>query len=319
MSYAAQAPSDRTMLGWKAMLWLAILFGVIGLYAIPQLLGGSSGTEPAVLMAQIVGGGAAVILGAYVAGLLVRGAPAPREEFDGMASLTELRLSEAPPTTHSAPTQFDEAGNGALDTVLSDEPLPVIPQVRPVQRSWTLDLLQSLEWRRFEQLCTSYYRAKDIQHVAIPLAANGGMDIYLFQDKERVRRATAVVHVRTRGPLATGVQGVRELLGVMSHERIERAFFMTNGVFTPEAKVLGHHHKIVLVDARVLLAMIQRLPEAQQAQLLEEATVGDFESPTCPICGSKMVHANGTHGDYWGCSSYPKCNWIAPIAPRAAA
>ena len=155
--------------------------------------------------------------------------------------------------------------------------------------------------------------------MAIPLAANGGMDIYLFQDKERVRRATAVVHVRTRGPLATGVQGVRELLGVMSHERIERAFFMTNGVFTPEAKVLGHHHKIVLVDARVLLAMIQRLPEAQQAQLLEEATVGDFESPTCPICGSKMVHANGTHGDYWGCSSYPKCNWIAPIAPRAAA
>lgn len=319
MTYVSDSPVEQPTIGWKAMLWLAILFGVIGLYAIPKLLGGAGGAEPAVRFAQFVGAGAALLLGAYAAGMLVRGKEPRGQEFDGMASLTELRLSEAPPTTHSAPTQFDDAANVGLDTVLGDEPLPVIPHVKAVARVWSLELLQSLEWRRFEQLCQSYYRAKDIQHVAIPLAANGGMDIYLFQNKEFPRRATAVVHVRTRGPLATGVQGVRELLGVMAHERIDRAFFMTNGVFTPEAKVLGHHHKIVLVDARVLLAMIQRLPEDLQAQLLEEATLGDFESPTCPMCGSKMVHATGTHGDYWGCSTFPKCAWIAPMAPRAFA
>jgi len=318
MSYAVNERSDESMLGWKAMLWLALLFGVIGIYAIPELLGATSGTEPAVIMARVVGGGAALLLGASAAGMLVRGKTVDRREFDGMASLTELRLSEAPPTTHSAPTQFDNNANDQTDTVLSDEGLPVIPQVRVARKEWALDLIQSLEWRRFEQLCVSYYRSKDMPHVAIPLAANGGMDIYLFQDAEHPRRATAVVHVRTRGPLATGVQGVRELLGIMAHERIERAFFMTNGVFTPEAKVLGHHHKIVLVDARVLLAMIQRLPEERQQALLEEATMGDYESPTCPMCGSKMVHASGSHGDYWGCATYPKCQWITPMVPKAS-
>lgn len=319
MSYAANEEQSESMLGWKSMLWLALLFGVIGIYAIPQLLGGSAGTEPAVLMARVVGGGAALLLGATAAGMVVRGRSRDRREFDGMASLTELRLSEAPPTTHSAPTQFDDAASRAAETVLVDEALPVMPSVRGVTKVWSLELIQSLEWRRFEQLCVSYYRSKDIQHVSIPLAANGGMDIYLFQDEERPRRATAVIHVRTRGPLATGVQGVRELLGIMAHERIERAFFMTNGVFTPEAKVLGHHHKIVLVDARVLLAMIQRLPEDRQQALLDEATMGEYTSPTCPMCGTKMVHASGTHGDYWGCSSYPECHWISPLVPGVSA
>jgi len=268
MSYVAHPTTDESMLGWKSMLWLAILFGIIGLYAIPQLLDSTRGTEPAVLMARAVGGGAALLLGALAMGMLVRGRPVAQGDFDGMASLTELRLSEAPPTTHSAPTELDEMDSAGLDTVLGDEVLPLFNTVKRAHTRWSLELLQSLEWRRFEQLCSNYYRAKDIHHVAIPLAANGGMDIYLFQDKDHPRRATAVVHVRARGPLATGVQGVRELLGVMAHERIERAFFMTNGVFTPEAKVLGHHHKIVLVDARVLLAMIERLPEEQQMRLL---------------------------------------------------
>jgi len=319
MTYSSNVDQGQAMLSWKSMLWLSILFGLIGVYAIPELLGGVSGTEPAVMMARIVGGGAALILGASAAGMLVRGSGPERREFDGMASLTELRLSEAPPTTHSAPTVYDEPAETITDPQLMNEALPDIPNVKAVSREWSLELIQSLEWRRFEQLCVGYYQSKDIAHVSIPLAANGGMDVYLFQDAERPRRATAVVHVRTRGPLATGVQGVRELLGIMYHERIERAFYMTNGVFTPEAKVLGHHHKVVLVDARVLLAMIQRLPEDRQQALLAEATKGDYESPTCPICGSKMVHASGSHGDYWGCSTYPECHWISPMVPRATA
>ncbi len=307
--------SHEPALGWKGMFCLAILFPVLGLYLIPLLLGSVEGTEPAVRLAQVVGAGAALFLGASAFGMMVRGRRAPAE-FDGMASLTELRFSDAPPTVHSAPTQFDPADNINPETVWAEEDVPVIPGATAVAtREWTLEVLQSLEWRRFEKLCEAYYREKGIRNVAISLAANGGMDIYLFQDEARPKQATAVVHARTRGPVATGVQGVRELLGVMSHEGIERAFFMTNGIFSPEAKALGHHHKIVLVDARVLLAMILRLEPEQQQRLLAEATAGDYTSPTCPMCGQKMTVATGTHGDYWGCSTYPRCTWIAPMVP----
>ena len=307
---------EQSGFGWKSMLALALVFGVIGLYAIPQLLGGIGGTEPAVLMAQGVGAGAAILMGASALRTAFRPAGDDEETVDGLASVTELHLSEAPPTTHSAPTVFDtvEAGDSrGLDTLMIDEDIPAFARPVEAKAEWTLPLLQSLEWKRFEQLCAGYYREKGIRHVAMSLAANGGMDIYLFQDEDHPKRPTAVVHARTRGALATGVQGVRELLGVMAHERIERAFFMTNGVFTPEAKALGHHHKVVLVDAHVLLAMIQRLDADKQHRLLTEATAGDYRTPTCPLCGRKMVHATGTHGDYWGCSAYPKCTWTMPM------
>jgi len=311
----AQTADDvvmKTTLGWKTMLTLAVLFPVIGFFVIPMVLGASAGTGPAITLAQGAGLGAAVVFGASAIAMLVRHQGA--HEFDGMASMTEMKLSEGPPTVHSAPTQFDPDQSLPLETVMMDEALPQVtaPAARPAL-TWSLEVLQALEWCHFEKLCAGFYREKGIPNVSISLAANGGMDIYLFQDETRPKRATAVIHARARGVVDMGVQGIRELLGVMAHERIERAFFMTNGNFTPEAKALGHHHKIVLVDARVLLAMIQRLDEQQQARLLAEATAGDFSTPTCPMCGQKMERATGSHGDYWGCARHPHCSWIMPV------
>jgi restriction system protein len=304
----------KTGLGWKTMLFLAVLFPVAGFIVIPAVLGASSGTGPAITLAQGAGLGAAIVFGASAIAMLVRGHGQGAHEFDGLASMTEMGLSEAPPTVHSAPTQFDPDDSLPLETEMMDMPVPhMVAQAARPAITWTLDVLQSLEWCHFEKLCAGYYREKGIRNVSISLAANGGMDIYLFQDDTRPKRATAVIHARSRGVVDMGVQGIRELLGVMAHERIERAFFMTNGVFTPEAKALGHHHKIVLVDGRVLLAMIQRLDEDQQARLLAEATAGDYRTPTCPMCGQKMQRATGSHGDYWGCARHPHCAWIMPV------
>ncbi|MHB1344398.1 MAG: topoisomerase DNA-binding C4 zinc finger domain-containing protein [Thermoleophilia bacterium] len=30
-------------------------------------------------------------------------------------------------------------------------------------------------------------------------------------------------------------------------------------------------------------------------------------SPSCPRCGSQMVHRTGRHGPFWGCQGYPGC------------
>ncbi len=30
----------------------------------------------------------------------------------------------------------------------------------------------------------------------------------------------------------------------------------------------------------------------------------------CPRCGRKLVHRAGKHGEFWGCSGYPKCKFI---------
>ena len=39
-------------------------------------------------------------------------------------------------------------------------------------------------------------------------------------------------------------------------------------------------------------------------------TQNELKEGICPRCGSKLVLRNGKHGEFWGCSGYPKCTFI---------
>jgi hypothetical protein len=40
----------------------------------------------------------------------------------------------------------------------------------------------------------------------------------------------------------------------------------------------------------------------------------DPAASACPKCGSAMVKRNGPRGEFWGCSTYPKCKGTRNIA-----
>jgi restriction system protein len=170
-----------------------------------------------------------------------------------------------------------------------------------------LELLQAIEWKRFEDLCQKYYEVKGIRSACTPLGPDGGIDIHLFQDDSD--RATAIVQCKAWGNSFVGVKPIRELLGVMVHEKIAKAFFMTCGRYSDEAKAFAAPNRISLIDGTMLLIMIKRLPDEKQEALLRFATDGDYNVPTCPACGRKMHLVSGKEGkrDFWGCTDFPKC------------
>jgi restriction system protein len=172
---------------------------------------------------------------------------------------------------------------------------------------WSLELIRDVEWKRFEDVCQKFYESKGIRSETTPLGPDGGIDIRLYQDD--TGKATSVVQCKAWGAKFVGVQPVRELLGVMTHERIGKGFFMTCGRFSDDAKVVANNNRITLIDGQMLLMMILRLPAKAQKTLLEFATEGDYTTPTCPGCGLKMRSITGTTGrpDFWGCPDYPKC------------
>lgn len=47
---------------------------------------------------------------------------------------------------------------------------------------WSIALLQSIEWKLFEDLSAAYYKEKGIHAELTKLGADGGIDIKLFQD-----------------------------------------------------------------------------------------------------------------------------------------
>ncbi len=178
------------------------------------------------------------------------------------------------------------------------------PEARPT--AWSRELIDRIEWKRFEDLCCEFYRVKGIRAETTRLGADGGVDIRLFQDDANPQRCTAVVQCKAWNQ-AVGVKPVRELRGVMAHERVEKAFFMAPNGFTDEARAFAAENRITLLDGKLFLAMLERLPEARRQQLLDFATEGDWTTPTCPSCGVKMAARDSKRGRFWGCVKFPKC------------
>lgn len=178
---------------------------------------------------------------------------------------------------------------------------------KPKPSAWTIELLRELEWKRFEDLCQKFYEKKGIRSETTPLGPDGGIDVRLYQDDSG--RATSVVQCKAWGDRFVGVKPVRELLGVMTHEKIGKAFFMTSGFYSDEAKALAKANRITLIDGDMLLMMILRLPAEVKESLLAFAVEGDYAAPTCPSCGIKMKRVQGKEGRpaFWGCHNYPRC------------
>ena len=93
----------------------------------------------------------------------------------------------------------------------------------------SVDVIRDVEWKRVADRCLKFYETSGIRSETTALGPDGGMDILLYQDD--TGKPTAIVQCRASGEHLVGVRPVRELLGVMTHEKIGRAFFMTGGHF----------------------------------------------------------------------------------------
>ena len=182
--------------------------------------------------------------------------------------------------------------------------------------AWSIDVIRDVEWKRFEDLCLKFYEMSGIRSETTALGPDGGMDILLYQDD--TGKPTAIVQCRAWGERLVGVRPVRELLGVMTHEKIGKAFFLTSGHFADDAKMLASSNRITLIDGEMLLIMIRRLPATAQGCLLEFATEGDYKTPTCPSCGIKMKHVAGKPGNqgFWACHNHPRCRQRFAMRPE---
>lgn len=190
-------------------------------------------------------------------------------------------------------------------TVISSKMSPPI--------TWSLDLLRTLEWKRFEMLAAEYFRVLGKRVATISHGADGGIDARVYANNADVLEY-AIQCKAWSSPV--GVKEIRELFGVMAHESAGKGIFMTTRTFTDDAKKFAseHSNKLFLIDGQKFISMIGNLPEVKKARLLAFATEGDYTTPTCASCGIKMVSRSGRNGMFWGCQNYPKCKSTLKMA-----
>jgi restriction system protein len=175
--------------------------------------------------------------------------------------------------------------------------------VVPKPQSWSLDLLRTIEWKRFEEVVAAWYREKGYRCDTNPFGADGGIDATIYKDDQLV----AVVQCKAWNTRPVGVAPIREFYGVMMHQKVPKGYFMITGEFSDEAKKFAESIAITLVSGFALYQTIERLDADAQQRLLAVATEGDYTTPTCPSCGIKTVRRESGTKKFWGCINYPRC------------
>jgi len=173
--------------------------------------------------------------------------------------------------------------------------------------SWSLTLLRELEWKRFEQVSAELFCLLGFRAEMLAQGPDGGIDIKLFTVDGM--KPSAIVQCKSWITRQVGIKPLRELLGVMAHEKVSEGIFLATGNFTNEATEFAKANRIDVVNGQRYLEMIQTLSEEAQQQLLRTATEGDYRTPSCPSCGIKLVRRTAARGEFWGCSAFPRCRY----------
>lgn len=212
---------------------------------------------------------------------------------------------------HRADSEDAFATSALVPAQPSAPKTPLAPANNPSPvPTWSLDLLRSLEWKRFEELVCAYIRELGYQARTTRLGADGGVDVEVIDSA--TNQVAMVVQCKAWNTYPVGIKPVRELFGVMAATKVSQAAFFTTGTYTTEAIAFGKQHEVDLVDGEEFLSRIGQLKLSQSLQLLEDATRGDYTTPSCPHCGVKMVLRTSAKGrsageDFWGCPLYPRC------------
>ena len=247
-----------------------------------------------------------------------------RPVFDGLAVLAcgaglllvvWLRVQGRHPVPRGRPPEVPPALASFPDTFSPQTDFPVLTTPADTigglgaeadEKAWSAALLRRMDWRRFGDLCVAYYRETGKYCTVTPLAGSKGIDIRLFD----VLGGPATGIARCWGWGVHRVPSVQltELKAIMLREKIPRGAWMTNARFGDDIVRFGEANRIAALDCRRVFVMLENLPPESRRHLFELATEGDWSTPTCPVCESKMSLRKGVDAGYWACRKFPVCD-----------
>jgi restriction system protein len=171
-------------------------------------------------------------------------------------------------------------------------------------RQTGINTIRDLGWRDFELLIGEAYRRQGYQVTETGGGgADGGIDLVLHGRGEHV-----LVQCKQWKVFKVGVKPIRELYGVLTAERADRAIFVTSGVYTQEARNFAAGKPLELIDGERLCKMIAPVRN-QQTIKVDASPPAPMNPPACPICRSPMVLRTAKRGEnagsqFWGCSTF---------------
>jgi hypothetical protein len=164
------------------------------------------------------------------------------------------------------------------------------------------DLLGSLEWKRFEELVAAYYSKTGV--VAVRTKAGPDSPVHIKISWKGESRPFALVQCLAYPVGLVDAPRIQELFGVLTTEDIRRGYVVTTGKFNVAARDYAEEKHITLLSGDLLLEKLNALPAPVRTELIQEFSVGDYTTPSCPKCDAKMVPSEADP-KVWVCKTHP--------------
>jgi restriction system protein len=163
--------------------------------------------------------------------------------------------------------------DAATPAELAVEPAPSLPAAK--SDAWSLELLHRIKDRQFDEFVAAYFRELTFRTEASQIGADEGTDIRLFEKGKT--GVYAIVQCKACDTQKTGVRSVRELLGVMTHDKVPRGVFVATGDYTDAALDFARRHPMILITGEMLINDILSFSEDAKVRLMNVAAEGGLE------------------------------------------
>jgi restriction system protein len=196
-----------------------------------------------------------------------------------------------------------------------------IALVTDVAQARSANALDGMSWREFEMLVGEAFRLQGYRVAETGGGGpDGGIDLVLTKGNEKF-----LVQCKQWKAYKVSVDVVRELYGVMAAKGATGGFVVTSGRFTDDARKFAEGRNVQLIDGPKLFTMIKQAKQSMAAtpqpttRKPQMSTPGVAAATSCPLCSSAMVKRTARNGsnagnEFWGCSTFPKCRGVRPLA-----
>ncbi|NDI37228.1 restriction endonuclease [Chengkuizengella sediminis] len=179
-------------------------------------------------------------------------------------------------------------------------------KVDSLKRSGISDI-DKMDGHQFEHYLSHLFKSQGYSVQVTSASGDYGADLVLKKDNRKI-----VVQAK-RYSKNIGIEAIQQVHSSMNYYQATEAWVISNRFYTKAAMNLAKANQVRLFTRQELIDMILKMnPDAipKPAEILEQVQRGDKR---CNKCGHNMVIRKGPKGEFYGCSTFPKCRNIVSI------
>lgn len=178
-------------------------------------------------------------------------------------------------------------------------------RMKRLKRSGIAEIDQ-MDGFQFEQYLGHLFRSQGYKAEVTKAIGDFGADLILVKEGKRI-----AVQAK-RYSKNVGIKAVQEAQSSIAYYGTDEAWVVSNSDYTSAAYELAKSNKVRLINREALIEMALAM-RVQEVVTIEASSEVHIQENTCPKCGNNLVKRSGSRGDFFGCSSFPKCRHTAPM------